>query len=731
MGSSSDTDLQVNIIADSSGVSQGIAQTKQALQQLGQSAGAAGQSMAAGMAVGSGSIRELIVLSHELLVGNFNRIPGSMMVLAERSGNLHGIVDGLAAAFTPMNIAIGATIVALGSWALHEIHVKDAINDVEIAMQASGTQGVLSSEQIQQYIAQLSKLPGVSRDDAVEAMRTLAQSMDMSHDKIDRVIGDLRMFSKGLGTDVPGAAKVMNEILQDPSQAFLSLSKSIHFTKDQLDAFYAALNSGDKSKESAVLISALEKNFDGLQNKITSVTEGAEKLYQDLKELSSGSIMGFGTGGDDQQDNQNKSMQSGEELQQNILAARVKDNELIGQGYQALEKSKDKESEVYRISQQITAEKVEQAAAMRQGDSVLSSMLTKNIQSLEIEKQRAANSDSKAAQQQAVQAYKESMNEELNDTNLSYKDREQIVEKFVAYLKATYPKDSSDLKSAMQQDVQLHKDAMDEQLQDLNLNFMQRRQIIQNYENWVKQTYPADVQAFASAQKEMATQQKQEVASMDSSWNNYFNTFNSGLEKMIGHHESFRQFIAQQEVSMIMSFLKNIEMGVAHWIDGNIIKLTSTNATNAAVTASNTGAAAAGVAAQKTADLSSILKSASTAAAGAYASTSAIPIVGPALAPEAAALAFAKTAAFAVFDVGTPYVPNTGIAMVHQGEAIIPASMNKNGLGGMGGGDTHFHVSAIDAQSVQQFFQTHKSALAKTVVDAYRQGNSSYRYPRS
>ncbi len=54
----------------------------------------------------AGATRELIVLGHEAMTGNFSRIPGSMVVLAERMGNLQAIIPYLAAAFTSL-IVIG------------------------------------------------------------------------------------------------------------------------------------------------------------------------------------------------------------------------------------------------------------------------------------------------------------------------------------------------------------------------------------------------------------------------------------------------------------------------------------------------------------------------------------------------------------------------------------------------------------------------------------------------
>jgi hypothetical protein len=65
---------------------------------------------------------------------------------------------------------------------------------------------------------------------------------------------------------------------------------------------------------------------------------------------------------------------------------------------------------------------------------------------------------------------------------------------------------------------------------------------------------------------------------------------------------------------------------------------------------------------------------AAVAGAAAYASTAAIPIVGPALAPAAAAEAYGAVismAPLAAFDVGTWNVPADMVAKIHEGEGVI------------------------------------------------------------
>ena len=54
------------------------------------------------------------------------------------------------------------------------------------------------------------------------------------------------------------------------------------------------------------------------------------------------------------------------------------------------------------------------------------------------------------------------------------------------------------------------------------------------------------------------------------------------------------------------------------------------------------------------------------------------------------------------FDVGTPYVPRTGFALIHQGERILTREENRRGMGG-GGVTINFAISgAVDRRTQTQ-----------------------------
>lgn len=67
------------------------------------------------------------------------------------------------------------------------------------------------------------------------------------------------------------------------------------------------------------------------------------------------------------------------------------------------------------------------------------------------------------------------------------------------------------------------------------------------------------------------------------------------------------------------------------------------------------------------------------------------------------------------FDVGTDYVPRTGLALIHQGERIIPAA--DNAAGNFGGGTTvtnNFHLSGpVDARTQAQIAAQAAAAITR------------------
>jgi len=157
--------------------------------------------------------------------------------------------------------------------------------------------------------------------------------------------------------------------------------------------------------------------------------------------------------------------------------------------------------------------------------------------------------------------------------------------------------------------------------------------------------------------------------------------------------------IAQAFKNMAASALEDVIKFCIKWaaehaatIAANIFGLGAQTAATGAAVATQTGEIATGAAAQKAINASTISGDAARAAAGAYAAVAGIPIIGPVLAPAAAAVAFAGVEAFGSFDKGAWTVPNDMIALIHAGEKVVPSGPPAQFLdamasgGGAGGG---------------------------------------------
>ena len=125
----------------------------------------------------------------------------------------------------------------------------------------------------------------------------------------------------------------------------------------------------------------------------------------------------------------------------------------------------------------------------------------------------------------------------------------------------------------------------------------------------------------------------------------------------------------------------------------------------------------------------SISQHAASAAAGAWDATVGIPIVGPVLAPIAAATSFAGVEAFSAMASaagGQWEVPGVQATMLHPQEMVLPAplaeGLRRTVTGGGGGGSVHLHVHATDADSVQRLFERNGRTLARVLQQQVRLG---------
>jgi hypothetical protein len=188
------------------------------------------------------------------------------------------------------------------------------------------------------------------------------------------------------------------------------------------------------------------------------------------------------------------------------------------------------------------------------------------------------------------------------------------------------------------------------------------------------------------------------LAGLKTKWDGYATMVGNELTSVLFSHQTMLQTM-QKLTERAFSYLIDTALKglVNAWIKSEAAKTAATTAGTAARTTAETAGESAGFMAKISMSLKSIMADASKAAAGAYAAVADIPIIGPILAPEAAAVAFAAVAAFGSglpSAAGGWEVPQDTLAMVHKNEMILPADISGGlkGMIGQGGGSGDLHV---------------------------------------
>jgi hypothetical protein len=129
----------------------------------------------------------------------------------------------------------------------------------------------------------------------------------------------------------------------------------------------------------------------------------------------------------------------------------------------------------------------------------------------------------------------------------------------------------------------------------------------------------------------------------------------------------------------------------------------------------------------KTSATANIASNAASAGSGAYAATAAIPYVGPALAPAAAATAYSGALAYEAvaergYDIPAGVNP---VTQLHAREMVLPANIAdplRQSLsgGGQNAGDVHLHLHTPDAEGARRFLLNNHAALGEAMRRAAR-----------
>lgn len=207
------------------------------LAELGQSASGAAKGHAELNLATAGSIREFIVLGHEVMQGNFSRIPGSIVVLTERMGGLTAATLASVAPWAAMAAGIlGAVYAAsrlnvefdriehlkLGADFAGNIDLtRESIKSLEKDLRDTGT---LTKADIQDFLAWSTRLHGLTEAsgkglDAVFESLSRVDGPKKALNDLERLLGDQVLSWQELKKILPDISQEQINSIQNAERA--------------------------------------------------------------------------------------------------------------------------------------------------------------------------------------------------------------------------------------------------------------------------------------------------------------------------------------------------------------------------------------------------------------------------------------------------------------------------------------------------------------------------------
>ncbi len=326
-----------------------------------------------------------------------------------------------------------------------------------------------------------------------------------------------------------------------------------------------------------------------------------------------------------------------------------------------------------------------------------------------------------AAQNERDQLAELASDEKVTDT--AYARKRASIEAEAQIGKISASEEIAQLQELLQTKWALDQDYFEKKLAAAENDVRTRQKLLDEeqlaYEKFLTDKEKLDTQAVLNSQK---------------AWQNLMQpiqrAFDTAITGMIMGTTTLQKAVANITQSIIAEFVNAGVKMVTNWIAAELGMTAATEAGSAARTAAEGEGLAAGLALKALNAVKSIITDSAQAFAGIFAFLA--PIMGPAAAgPAAAGEASVMAAAGSIASAaGGWVVPSDQLAMVHQNEMILPASLSQ-GLQGMiagggtaGGSPIVINVSAIDSQDVKRFFQNNGSQLVAALNKAMRNGAS-------
>ncbi len=227
---------------------------------------------------------ELIVLAHEMTQGNFKKIPGSFMVLAESMGSVGhamlGIIGPAAAAAAAIYLVAKAGIEA-----------EATSRQMNIAIQETGNFAGETEGRMKELAAAISGSSRLTVGQANELVTTMVASGKIASNVIERVAAMTAQYAAKTHQDIEKLTPELVKMFADPTKGAEELRDRTHdLSAEQVEEIRRLQESGDLMGAQQKLADALGEHLGALTIKVG----GFAHAWDSVKKAASGAWEALG-----------------------------------------------------------------------------------------------------------------------------------------------------------------------------------------------------------------------------------------------------------------------------------------------------------------------------------------------------------------------------------------------------------------------------------------------------
>lgn len=799
----SGSNLNVGVAADTRQLEQGMARAKAVvgdfaqeasrvgggLNQASTAAQAATSSLAGTSSAAAGVAQQFNAIGTEILSGGFASLPTTAQAGAASMGGLQLAVLGVAGA-----LGIAAAAAAKFIDYLYRVRTaKEAVAAVRITFNPG-----MDAGQVETLRKQLVEQSGISTEMSAAIASDFLRMQGVAVPTMNFLAAAIRPVAAAMSSEIPAAAREMAQAMDQPGQAGQRLLERLGASNDQLNRFHAAM--GDNSALEARKV--LMERINEVVQRQTQATGTAAKKEEEFRAANLAAARASSMGPNDQSaqtviQQLERAAPATDRYAEAVAALTDVQRQAAGPSWIDVHETRLASLEL-KVKEQARAEGLTRDQARqreltaqvefwekvlagetlnaKQREDVTRRMLRAKEQLEDTQFVKPQRASTARAAQDDTQQLMQEMRLRAQITESDIQLRKAQLDEEVAAGRISQSQALADLAAFIAQKRTLQLQGMDDTIAQLGQETAAYRQaaadrvrVEQQTARQISQLRAEQVRESQRAAQEIARDMAQSFSSVESSFKSSLTgllmgttTLQRGMlsvgQAVVGGFVDmgFRMLsrwaaleLAKTQISsaatqarvMQEQLAGNSGWGalLASWIG---LEGGKTAATTAGV-ATRTAVTVAGTMTEKTAEkaaaMTSIGGDAAAAAAGAYKAVVGIPIIGPVLAPAAAAVAFAAVMAFGgmipSFDAGTMNVPQDMTARIHKGEMIIPASIASawragndargfaGGFGGGGGGGApavNLYLQAMDAASFMQRINEVTDHIARGVSRAWR-----------